>query len=376
MDLVGDMLGRYLARDHSERIAVRRICPPMQRRFTRIPLRSGNGGANPGWSHRLNTDRVLNRFGDYPWLLRRSREMYDLFHVVDHSYAQLLHVLPAERTIVTCHDLDTFRFVLEPGGERRSVLFRSMTRQILRGLQKAARVLCDSSGTRDEIVAYGLLPPERISVVPIGVHPSCSPNSYPAVEERVAALLGRPDDGSVDILHVGSTIKRKRIDILLRVFAEVRAAYPGARLIRVGGAFTPEQSEMVGRLGLEGSVLVLPTLDRETLAGVYRRATIVLQPSDREGFGLPLVEALACGTPVIASDIPVLRETGGEAATYCPPGDVPRWSESLLAALAERTERPHEWEMRRTAGLAHARRFDWSETVRQIRAVYEDVLAN
>lgn len=377
MDLVGDMLGWYLARDHSDALSVRRICPPMQRRLTRFSAhRSGSGVGSATWAHRLNADRLLNRFGDYPSLLRRSRGLYDLFHIVDHSYAQLLHVLPPERTVVTCHDLDTFRFVLEPNGERRSLLFRSMTRRILTGLQKAARVLCDSSATRDEIVAYGLLPADRVVVVPIGVHPSCSPVPDDEAALRVERLLGTAGDDAIEILHVGSTVKRKRIDVLLRFFARTRRVFPGARLIRVGGPFTAEQADLARQLGLEESIVVLPSLDRETLAGVYRRATLVVQPSDREGFGLPLVEALACGTPVIASDIPVLRETGGRATAYCPPGDVAAWSDAVEAAITERRERPERWTERRTAGIEHARRFDWSETVRRTRAVYEEVLAS
>ena len=70
----------------------------------------------------------------------------------------------------------------------------------------------------------------------------------------------------------------------------------------------------------------MPLLDRDELADLYRRAALVLLPSDREGFGLPVVEAMACGTPVVASDIPALREIGGDAAAYCAPGDVHRGS--------------------------------------------------
>ncbi len=73
--------------------------------------------------------------------------------------------------------------------------------------------------------------------------------------------------------------------------------------------------------------------DRATLAAVYRRAALAFQPSDAEGFGLPVAEALACGTPVLASDIPVLREVGGAAASYAPVGDADAWSEAALALL-------------------------------------------
>lgn len=366
MDLVGDMLLQYLQRDHAARIAASQIRPPMRRRMTRLPLRAG--------AVALNADRLLNRFGDYPRLLSRQRDRYDLFHLVDHSYSQLLHVLPAERTVITCHDLDTFRCVMESGGDSRTPMFRMMTRRILSGFQRAARVICDSVATRDDIVSNGLLPAERTVVIPIGVHPACSPEASPAADREAARWLGRPTEGAIDLLHVGSTVQRKRIDILLRVFAGVLRRYPRARLIRVGGGFSPAQAALARELGVEGSVVVLPPVDRDVLAAVYRRAALVLQPSEREGFGLPVVEALACGTPVLASDIAVLRETGGDAAAYAPRGEVDVWQQAVMALLEERREQAGAWEARRAAGLAQAAKFTWSETVRQIVRVYDEVL--
>ena len=78
-------------------------------------------------------------------------------------------------------------------------------------------------------------------------------------------------------------------------------------------------------LGFGDAIVVLPALDRSTLAAVYRRCALLLMPSEREGFGLPVLEALACGTPVVASDAPALREVGGYAAAYCPVDDLEAW---------------------------------------------------
>ena len=102
MDLVGEMLFEHLQRDHADSFAALRLSPPMRRRFTRI---RSNG-------HFFNADRLLNRFWDYRRSLRPQIEGFDLFHLVDHSYSQLLHHLPPDRTIITCHDLDTFRCLL------------------------------------------------------------------------------------------------------------------------------------------------------------------------------------------------------------------------------------------------------------------------
>ncbi len=112
-------------------------------------------------------------------------------------------------------------------------------------------------------------------------------------------------------------------------------------------------------------------LYQKRLAGVYRRAALVLQPSDAEGFGLPVAEAMGCGTPVIASDLPVLREVGGAAATYCPVGDDAAWSAAVVSLLQERLERPEAWEARREAGVHQASRFSWARFARELVEIYD-----
>lgn len=365
MDLVADMLLDNLRRDYPGIIEATRLAPSMRRRFTGDGTRRGE---------RFKADRLLNRFWDYPRFLRRRRTEFDLFHIIDHSYAQLIHELPPERTVITCHDLDTFRCLLDRTTERRSLLFKQMTRRIMRGLSKAGRIICDSAATRDELLSHSLVAPERAIVVHNGVHPSCSPEADVLADSQAARLLGSADVENVEILHVGSTIPRKRIDVLLKIFAAVRTDFPGARLVRVGHSLTPEQMRLAAQLDLAGSIVALPHLDRNVLAAVYRRAAVLLQPSEREGFGLPVVEALACGTPVVASDLPVLREVGGDVAVYCPTGDLFSWTKSITQLLVERAEQPQQWSARRAAAIAQAARFSWADYTRKIVAVYRELV--
>jgi len=205
------------------------------------------------------------------------------------------------------------------------------------------------------------------------VHPSCSPVPDAFADEEAARLLSGLKTDAIELLHVGSTIARKRVDVLLKILALVRKEFPTARLLRVGGEFSEEQALMVERLGLSASIVVLPKLSREVLAAVYRRAALVLQPSEREGFGLPVAEALACGAPVVASDLDVLREVGGEATVYCPVADAEAWSEAVIALLLERRERPIAWEARRVAGFEQAAKFSWSEYANKMVALYRDL---
>src|SRR6185369_1024937 len=158
-----------------------------------------------------------------------------------------------------------------------------------------------------------------------------------------------------ELLHVGSAVARKRIDVLLDVFAAVRVRHTRARLVRVGGPLTRAQQRQATRLGVADHIVTLPFIDRRVLAAVYRRAALVLQPSEREGFGLPVAEAMASGTPVVASRIPALVEVGGRAATYCPVGDVRAWVAAISELLDERVASPTDWRARCSASLAQAR---------------------
>ncbi len=281
-------------------------------------------------THAFNADRVCNRFLDYPRLLLRTQHQYDVFHLVDHSYAQLLHHLPVGRVLVTCHDLDTFWSVLDPAREPRNWAFRRMMERTLSGLRKAALVTCPSRSTRSALLEYNVVAPERVIVVPNGVDEHFTPQRDSVADERIAARLGPPRP---ELLHVGSTIPRKRIDLLLEVFARVRRDIPDARLLRVGSPLTREQRSLATSRGILASIDELGTLTSRDLAAVYRRASVVLQPSSSEGFGLPVAEALACGATVIASDLPVLREVGGTSAQYCPVGDVEQWSRAVVDSL-------------------------------------------
>jgi glycosyltransferase involved in cell wall biosynthesis len=367
MDLVADMLVDRLQREHGAVIEASLVRPVLRRRAGRLPW-----STSVSWLPSL--DRVANRLWDYPRHLTGFDRRFDLFHIVDHSYAQLVHRLPAARTIVTCHDLDTFRSVLDPDLEPRSAPFRAMTRHILAGLRKAGHIACDSHATRDALVARAGVAPDRTTVVPNGPHPSCSPDAEPAADVEAARLLG-PRSTATDILHVGSTIARKRIDVLLRVFAALRATDPQLRLVRVGGPFTAAQQALVRELGLERSIVVLPMLDRATLAAVYRRSALVLMTSEREGFGLPVLEALASGTPVVASDVEAMREVGGFAASYCPVEDIDAWHGTVARLLDERRSHPAQWTLRREAAIRRAAAFSWSRYASDVVAIYARVAA-
>jgi glycosyltransferase involved in cell wall biosynthesis len=356
MDLVANMLAGELRTHHSVRLSVGLLRPRFVRRFS-SRARNSSDQRNTAF----NADRLLNRFFDYPRFLRARKSEFDLFNVIDHTYAHLVPVAGSRRCVVTCHDLDAFRPLIEPRGAGSSWFRMKMSRRILDGFGSAAAVTCISVATRDAVLRHHLAPAPRLTVNPIGVAPFFNPDPNPDADRRACEALGPLDRGRLEILHVGSTIPRKRIEVLLRVFAALRSELPSVRLIRVGGIFAPAQQELSRQLGLTDSVTVLRFVEPQVLAAVYRRAALLVLPSAYEGFGLPALEALACGTPVVLSDIPVFRELGGPAATFSPVGDIERWSESILSLLRERGETPQSWHQRADAGVKWASQFTWCE---------------
>jgi glycosyltransferase involved in cell wall biosynthesis len=364
MDLVGDMLLENLQRHHSSTLQAVRIRPRFVRRFSRFRATSRLAD---------NADRLLNRMFDYPRYLRRVLNDFDLFHIIDHSYSHLVHELPPGRAAVTCHDLRTFRCLLKPDSEPRSRAFRMMTRRILTGLRQAFRIACVSETTRTELLHHRLAGPQQAVVIPNGVAPvySSAPEIYGDLE--AARLLG-PGAGTIELLNVGSTTPRKRIDILLRVFAAVRDRYPSLRLIRVGGRLTTRQADLAQALGIGRAIVELPFLHSQTLAAVYRRAAAVLCPSEAEGFGLPLLESMACGTPVVASDLGASREVGASAARYAAVGDVSQWTTAVLDLLGERYGTRELSAKRRQACLERAKNFSWQKSAALMVELYRDLL--
>lgn len=309
-------------------------------------------------------ERYRRRFQTYPAWLAAHQDNRQLFHIIDHSYAHLAHELPEGRTIVTCHDTDAFLPIVDPRltGSR---LPRVLVRRILTGLQRAALVVCPSRSTRDELVGYGLIDAARLRVVPNGVDAAFG--SVPDADslETIQRIVG--GQGPLDLLHVGTTIDRKRIDVLLRVFAAVRAREPRARLLKVGGPFTPEQQELATRLLLDDAIVRFPFISTPALAALHQRASVVVLTSDREGFGLPLAEALAAGTPVVASDIPVFREVGGDAALFRRVDSIDAWPDAIFEAA--RATSNADRDRRRTQVAA----FSWTRYAVSMACLYRQM---
>lgn len=340
MDLCAANLARC-AREIAD-IDVQLFQPQFRRRWSVLPGKLAR-----------NADRFRNRMKEYPRQLRGLSA--DCFHVVDHSYSQLLHELPRGRGGVYCHDLDTFRCALTPAAEPRPAWFVRMTQRILEGFQSAAVVFHSTDEIRRQILEHRLIEETRLVKAPLGV----SDVFFAPTEQRgVADLTATPF-----VLHVGSCIPRKRIDVLLNVFSALRQKHNNLRLIQIGGEWNDQHRALLARLPVDSVVQRRGISDAE-LAWLYHRSAAVLLPTAAEGFCLPLIEALAGGANVLASDLPVLREVGGEAVTFARVGEIDEWVEKVGQILSRSNLVASETK------LAHARRFTWQSHAQIIVNAY------
>ncbi|MFF5075768.1 glycosyltransferase family 4 protein [Actinoplanes sp. NPDC000266] len=163
------------------------------------------------------------------------------------------------------------------------------------------------------------------------------------------------------VLHVGAQRPHKNAVVLVEAIAKV----PAARLVLIGSPdprFPDEVGPAIDRLGVADRVLRLPFVPEELLGAVYADAALLAYPSLAEGFGLPVLEAMTAGTPVVASDVPVLREVGGAAATYVPPRDSAAWASAIARLLAD----PALRESLAARGAAHAAGFTWAAAAERL----------
>ena len=254
-------------------------------------------------------------------------------------------------TLVVVHDLAVLR-VPHFFTARKRFLSRPMMNLVV----AAAPVIGTVSETseRDIIELLGLRP-ERIALLPGAAHPSCRP----ATPEQVAAVRERHGLRGRYVLTVGTLEPRKNLPTLLRAFDRLEAE-TDHELVVVGGRGWKD-CRLVQALEARRArrrVRWLGYVPESDLAALYTGADLFVFAPTLEGFGLPLVEAMACGTPVIAADVSALREVGGDAAQYVTPGDDAAFARAIAQVLRD----PRGAEPFRAQGLRRAQQFSWTRT--------------
>jgi glycosyltransferase involved in cell wall biosynthesis len=243
-----------------------------------------------------------------------------------------------------------------------------------RGFAAVARradvVIAPTQAAADEITEQTAVRGDRIRIVPHGVTQECVGHDVVATMRRALGL-----DDAPYVLWVGTLEPRKNLPTLVQAFAAVvRAGDLPHRLVVVGSkGWLHTAGNLRGPIRELGSrILVTDPVPEDTLLALYRGADLLAFPSVHEGFGLPVLEAMAQETAVVCSDIPVLREVAGDAAAFVAPRDVVAWGHALVELLRDDVER----DALAKAGHARAASFTWQRCAQRTRHVYRQVIAS
>ena len=294
----------------------------------------------------------------------------DLFHSPDFSLPPTLRRTP---TLLTVHDLS---FIRDPESAVPS-LRRYLSRVVPRSVARARRVLADSQATKDDLVELFGTPPGKIDVLLSGVDARFRPIRDPAA---LAAVRAKYNLGSGPlVLAVGTIQPRKNYVRLIQAFAQVMGQWwqigperlGDVNLVISGGTgwlFDAIFAE-VTRLGLQARVKFTGFVDDADLPALYSAAAVFAYVPRYEGFGLPVLEAMACGVPVIGSNVSSIPEVVGDAGLLVDPLDVDAIAAGLIGLLKDASAR----DAYLRAGLQRAAQFTWESAARQLLSIYAEL---
>lgn len=269
------------------------------------------------------------------------------------------------RSVITVHDLHFLYYPRFLTAESR----RYYNEQIAWAVERADGILVDSHATKADLTSLLDVPSDKINVVHLAADASFRPQPEAAVMETTARYDLHPGF----VLFVGTLEPRKNIPGLLlayRMLLDEKITDLPLVLVGSKGWLYEEIFERIEALGLSDRVRFLRSVPDADLPQLYTAASVLAMPSFYEGFGLPALEAMSCGTPVVVADRASLPEVVGEAGLLVNPEDPGEMAQALKRVLTDHSERSRM----REAGLKRAQDFTWKCVARQTRAVYEDVL--
>lgn len=281
---------------------------------------------------------------------------------VFHTPIGAVPMLSTAPTVVTVHDLAFLKYPDQLPKSRRTWLIGA----VRLSARRASKIITVSQATANDLQAWLDIPDDRIQAIPL------------ATSGKVERVKGESLDvfkmkWNIDrpyVLAVGTLEPRKNLPTLLRAFAKIKDDIDH-QLVLVGpeGWLTGELKTTLDELNLGDRVRLTGFVSDEELGGWYSGADLFVFPSYYEGFGLPAIEAMRCGAPVLASDNSAFPEVVGDAGVLIPASDVDQWAESMREMLNDESRRLHL----RDLGFARADAFSWDRTAQETYDVYKDV---
>ncbi len=291
------------------------------------------------------------------YLCNRYRRRFDLFHFPHYNIPWLSDV----PLVVTCHDLIHLLFP-QYFTKHKVVFARSLLK---RAVRQAKIIITVSEHTRQDLSRFFPQAENKSRVVYHGVDKDFKPLS----EEDV---LRFKEQQKIDdfLLYVGNCKPHKNLSRLIMAYVKVKSQYRGLKLVILSQTgYNKDVAGAILKAGVERDVVWCQTADTHDLTAYYNAARLLLFPSLYEGFGLPPLEAMACGTPVVASNVSSIPEVVGDAAILVEPDDV----DSIAAGIEQGLSDSGLRERLRLAGLKRAKGFSWGKTAEETWRIYQEV---
>lgn len=334
-----------------------------QRHLTATPLCASVHSTPPRFRRSKNLAKV--------WF-----EQVAFVRACQHEHADLAHVpyfapplFPHTPLIVTIHDLIPLILPLYRG----SILVRAYTQLVAAGARRANAIIADSECSKRDIIERLHIDPTRVHVVYLAADERYTPADATDIE-KVRRKYALPEKF---VLYLGGFDQRKNVRVIIQAFARLHDLHARGYRLVLGGAilghdseFFPDPRRLAREANLpDNAIQFIGWVEEEDKPALYSSATVFVFASLYEGFGLPPLEAMACGTPVICSNASSLPEVVGDAAITVDPNDVEAWADAMRTVLTDETRRI---EMRER-GLAQAKMFSWRKCAQETLATYRTI---
>ncbi len=315
--------------------------------------------------------KYYERFYNHPRAV--SKIEADVFHIIDHTNGHVAYWLKklGKPIVITCHDLVQYVYPEILKNQSRFPAFSMAAWEYsVKGIAVADRAIAVSTNTAQDITNYLNINPKKITVVPNGVESQFCQLSPEIVKKWRQQYVNFLEE--ICILNVGSTHQRKNIITVLKVVKAIADQGLPVRLWKIGDDFTTEQKQFIRDRALDKHITFLAKPDREALIRFYNAADILLAPSLYEGFGLTILEAMACGTPVITSNVSSLPEVAGDGAILVTPTDVEAITQTIFRLQKDSVYRQDLINQ----GLTKAKTFTWQKNAEAMARLYKEIIHN
>ncbi|OKH40351.1 glycosyl transferase group 1 [Calothrix sp. HK-06] len=317
----------------------------------------------------LRVKKYYERFWRFPQHVTQQKA--DIFHIIDPSEGHIAYRLKAKNkpVVITCHDLINFycRDNLK-GSVELPFVSRAMWLYAIKGMKLAEHIVAVSSVTAKDTTQILDIEPARISVVPNAVDAIYQPSPQDQVDAIRQQYGISPE--TICLLNVGAVHPRKNVSNILKALHILKKRGLPIHFWKVSADFTNEQKKFITENGLEKYITYLGKLDKTTLIKIYSAADILLAPSLYEGFGLTILEAMACGTPVITSNVSAMPEVVGNAGFFVEPSN----AEAIADGVDKLYHNPIHYQELVEKGLKRVKSFTWEKAAEDIAQIYENLV--